>query len=84
MSRDLTLHHVSGKNDYRGELEVRTAFTVKAVTQNDIGSTADLSNKSKASHKGSLQSLNKAAANFGGSLLNLGQKVSRHHTLVAV
>ena len=61
------------KNDYRGDLEVRTAFTVKAVTHNDSGSTTDLSNKSK--HKGSLQSLNKAAANFGGSLLTLGQKV---------
>ena len=60
------------KSDYRGDLEVRTAFTVKAVTQ-DTGSTADLSHKSK--HKGSLQSLNKAASNFGGSLLNLGQKV---------
>ena len=72
----LNFGFVSGKNDYRGELEVRTAFTVKA-TQNEIGSTADLSGKSKNSHKGSLQSLNKAAANFGGSLLNLGQKV-RH------
>jgi len=71
-----------GKNDYRGELEVRTAFTVKA-TQNEIGSTADLSGKSKNSHKGSLQSLNKAAANFGGSLLNLGQKEKKHLKKIA-
>ena len=64
------------KSDYRGELEVRTSFTVKAVTNNanggGEGSTLDLANKK---NKGSLQSLNKAASNFGGSLLRLGQKV---------
>jgi len=40
--------------------------------QNAEGSTADLTNKK---NKGSLQSLNKAAASFGGSLMSLGQKV---------
>ena len=46
------------KNDYRGDLEVRTAFTVKAVDKDSdkLGSTADLSSKSK---RGSLTSLNK-------------------------
>lgn len=71
------------KNDYRGDLEVRTAFTVKAVSNDAAAadSTADLSNKSK--HKGSLQSLNKAAANFGGSLLNIGQKEKKHLKKIA-
>ena len=46
------------KNDYRGDLEVRTAFTVKAVDKDadKLGSTADLSSKTK---RGSLTSLNK-------------------------
>lgn len=63
------------KKDYRGELEVRTSFTVKVVPENSNGegSTQDLSNKK---NKGSLQSLNKAAANLGGSLMSLGHKVS--------
>jgi len=70
------------KNDYRGDLEVRTAFTVKAVVNTtDAESSADLANKSK--HKGSLQSLNKAAANFGGSLLNIGQKEKKHLKKIA-
>ena len=61
------------KSDYRGELEVRTSFTVKAVSNAQAeGSSLDLANKK---NKGSLQSLNKVATNFGGSLLSLGQKV---------
>jgi len=61
------------KSDYRGELEVRTSFTVKAVSNAPAdGSSLDLTNKK---NKGSLQSLNKVASNFGGSLLSLGQKV---------
>ena len=46
------------KNDYRGDLEVRTAFTVKAVDKDSdkLGSTADLSSKNT---RGSLISLNK-------------------------
>jgi hypothetical protein len=49
------------KNDYRGELEVRTAFTVKAVDTRDsdkLGSTAEISSKAK---QGSLISLNKVS-----------------------
>ena len=39
------------KNDYRGELEVRVAFTVKAVQNQDHGgSSASIANKNK--HKG--------------------------------
>jgi hypothetical protein len=66
------------KNDYRGDLEVRTSFTVKALTSaNDkaLGSTSDLGKSKGDKAKGSLQSLNKAASNFGGSLLSLGTKV---------
>jgi len=65
------------KNDYRGELEVRTAFTVKAVDRDSdkLGSTADISSKAK---RGSLTSLNKAVGNFGGSLMSLGQKEKKN------
>ena len=39
------------KTDYRGDLEVRVAFTVKAVQNQDHGgSSASISNKNK--HKG--------------------------------
>jgi hypothetical protein len=49
---------------------------VKAVSNAAAGegSTLELANKK---NKGSLQSLNKAAAGFGGSLLSLGQKVGK-------
>ena len=65
------------KNDYRGELEVRTAFTVKAVDRDSdkLGSTADISSKAK---RGSLTSLNKAVGNIGGSLMSLGQKEKKN------
>ena len=65
------------KNDYRGDLEVRTAFTVKAVDKDSdkLGSTADLSSNSK---RGSLLSLNKAVGNIGGSLMSLGQKEKKN------
>ena len=65
------------KNDYRGDLEVRTAFTVKAVDRDSdkLGSTADISSKAK---RGSLTSLNKAVGNFGGSLMSLGQKEKKN------
>jgi len=66
------------KNDYRGELEVRTAFTVKAVDTRDsdkLGSTAEISSKAK---QGSLISLNKAVGNIGGSLMSLGQKEKKN------
>ena len=63
------------KNDYRGDLEVRTSFTVKAMDKDVFGSTADVSSKSK---RGSLTSLNKAVGNFGGSLMSLGQKEKKN------
>jgi len=65
------------KNDYRGDLEVRTAFTVKAVDKDSdkLGSTADLSSKNT---RGSLISLNKAVGNIGGSLMSLGQKEKKN------
>jgi len=69
------------KKEYRGELEVRTSFAVKVVSDNinAEGSTTDLSNKK---NKGSLQSLNKAATNLGGSLISLGQKVQNRYLLI--
>ena len=55
------------KNDYRGDLEVRTSFTVKSVdsnaTSDKLGSTADIASKK---NRGSITSLNKAVGNFGG------------------
>ena len=47
------------KNDYRGELEVRVAFTVKAVQNQDHGgSSASIANKNK--HKGRYRNMNKS------------------------
>jgi hypothetical protein len=66
------------KNDYRGDLEVRTSFTVKSVDQKDpdkLGSTADINSKAK---RGSLTSLNVAVNTFGGSLMSLGQKEKKN------
>ena len=51
------------KDKERGDLEIRTAFTVKA----GIGSMSDLSKKDK--NKSSLSNI---ASNVGGSLLSLG------------
>merc|ERR1719412_3033559 len=61
------------KDKYRGELEVRVGFTVKASTAAG-GSMSDLTKK----NKGSLQSLNKVANNLGGSLLSLGTKEKKN------
>ncbi|KAG5684100.1 hypothetical protein PVAND_013348 [Polypedilum vanderplanki] len=57
------------KDKDRGELEVRTAFTVKA------GSLSDLSKKDKTK-----SSLSNIANNVGGSLLSLGQ-IEKHKSL---
>ena len=51
------------KTDYRGELEVRLEFTVKA-SEHVGGSVSDLRNKKK----GSLSNV------VGGSLMNIGSK----------
>jgi len=61
------------KKDYRGELEVRIGFTVKAA-ESLGGSTADLAKK----NKGSLTSLNKVAGTIGGSLMSLGSKEKKN------
>lgn len=69
------------KDDYRGELEVRTSFTVKSTTTGggaDGGSTADLAGSKKEKHKGSLQSLNKKVSGLGGSLMSLGTKEKKN------
>jgi len=58
------------KEGYRGELELKLGFTVKATENNAGGSVADL----RRGTKGSLTSLNKVAGNLGGSLLSLGGK----------
>merc|ERR1719206_757351 len=57
------------RTDYRGELEVKIGFTVRA-SNNMGGSTADLAKKNKRS----ISSLNKVAGSLGGSLLSLGGK----------
>jgi len=74
-SRWFPLKCKPGKNktDYRGEIEVKLGFTVKA-SDSIGGSTANLSKKSK----GSLVSLNKAAGNIGGSLMSIGSKEKNH------
>ena len=65
------------KDGYRGELEVKIGFTVKEVKEKKkkkAESTLDVTKKEK--HKGSLASLNKKAGAIGGSLMNLGSKVT--------
>jgi len=62
------------KTDYRGELEVRLGFTVKAAEGVGGGSTNDLARK----NKGSLTSLNKVAGHIGGSLMSLGSKEKKN------
>lgn len=61
------------KTEYRGEIELKLGFTVKASNSGG-GSTADLAKK----NKGSLASLNKAAGNIGGSLMSIGSKEKKH------
>jgi len=56
------------KTKYRGEIEVRVAFTVKS------GSLLDLSNPKKEKLRGSFGQLSQAAHSIGGSLLSLGGK----------
>lgn len=69
------------KTDYRGELEVRTSFTVKSVStksskKEKLGaSTMDLGLSKKDKTKGSLTSLKATGSSIGGSLMSLGQKV---------
>jgi Rab11 family-interacting protein 1/2/5 len=61
------------KIEYRGELEVKVGFTVRA-SESMGGSVTDLSKK----NKGSISSLNKVAGNIGGSLLSLGGKEKKN------
>jgi len=57
------------KNEYRGEIEVKVGFTVKA-TANLGGSVVDLCKK----NKGSVSSLSKISGSISGSLMSLGRK----------
>jgi len=78
------------KDGYRGELEIRTSFTVKSVDEaaagagkkskkhKEVGSVADLQAGSKEKHKGSLTSLGKKASGLGGSLMSLGSKEKKN------
>ena len=82
------------KTEYRGELEVKLGFTVRA-SESVGGSVADLSKK----NKGSISSLNKVTAvpkvklchadplkvagNIGGSLLSLGGKEKKNLKKIA-
>jgi len=70
-SRALPLKCKPGKNknQYRGEIEVKVGFTVKA-TANLGGSAVDLSKK----NKGSISSLNKISSSISGSLMSLGKR----------
>eukprot|EP00092_Neocalanus_flemingeri_P003034 GFUD01003243.1.p1 GENE.GFUD01003243.1~~GFUD01003243.1.p1 ORF type:complete len:560 (+),score=162.20 GFUD01003243.1:269-1948(+) len=61
------------KTDYRGELEVKVEFTVKA-NPTVGGSVADLTKK----NKGSISSLNKLAGSIGGSLMSLKSKEKKN------
>jgi len=66
------------KTDYRGELEVRTGFTVRA--NNTVGgSVADLTKK----NKGSVSSVNKVAGSIGGSLMSIGSKEKKNIKKIA-
>jgi len=66
------------KTEYRGELEVKIGFTVRA-SESVGGSVADLTKK----NKGSISSLNKVAGNIGGSLLSLGGKEKKNFKKIA-
>ncbi len=68
------------KTEYRGELEVRTSFTVKSTSGSgkDIGSTSDLASHKKDKHKGSLSSIKEKKEKMGGSLMVLPSKVSEN------
>ena len=68
----LTCKPGQNKTGYRGELEVKIGFTVRANndTASVSGSVSELNKKAR----GSISSLNKVAGNIGGSLLSLGGK----------
>merc|ERR1712106_1202672 len=66
------------KTDYRGDLEVKIGFTVRA-SESVGGSVADLTKK----NKGSISSLNKVAGNIGGSLLSLGSEEKKNFKKIA-
>jgi len=61
------------KTEYRGELNVKIGFTVKA---NNVGggSVADLRKKTK----GSISSLNKVGGSISGSLMSIGSKEKKN------
>lgn len=58
------------KNDYRGEIEVKFGFTVKAATTIGGSSIADLNKKNTSS----ISSLQKISGSISGSLMSLGKK----------
>ena len=71
----LTCKPGQNKSGYRGELEVKIGFTVRAQdTASVSGSVSELNKKAR----GSISSLNKVAGNIGGSLLSLGGKEKKN------
>ena len=71
----LTCKPGQNKTGYRGELEVKIGFTVRAHdTASVSGSVSELNKKAR----GSISSLNKVAGNIGGSLLSLGGKEKKN------
>ena len=72
----LTCKPGQNKTGYRGELEVKIGFTVRANndTASVSGSVSELNKKAR----GSISSLNKVAGNIGGSLLSLGGKEKKN------
>lgn len=71
----LTCKPGQNKTGYRGELEVKIGFTVRANdTASMAGSVSELNKKAR----GSISSLNKVAGNIGGSLLSLGGKEKKN------
>jgi len=73
-SRWLALRCKPGKTktDYRGEIEVKVGFVVRAAPQQQqqAGSALELTNKTR----GSRGSLNRMAGSISGSLLSIGKK----------
>jgi len=61
------------KTEYRGELNVKIGFTVKANNV-DGGSVADLRKK----NKGSISSLTKVGGSISGSLMSIGSKEKKN------
>ena len=76
----LTCKPGQNKTGYRGELEVKIGFTVRAHdTASVSGSVSELNKKAR----GSISSLNKVAGNIGGSLLSLGGKEKKNLAILA-